>query len=72
MVNIAEVPHFKSKSDTNIYKGAPVMARIIKYTVIPRIPESLTRLNYIANNLWWCWNPDAIELFFRMDRDLWI
>ncbi len=48
------------------------MAHIIKYTVIPKLPERIARLNDIANNLWWSWEPDAIELFFRMDRDLWI
>ncbi|HDP35431.1 MAG TPA: glycosyltransferase family 1 protein [Candidatus Hydrogenedentes bacterium] len=48
------------------------MARVIKYTVIPKIPERLGRLSDIANNLWWSWDPDAVELFFRMDRDLWI
>lgn len=48
------------------------MANIIKYTVIPRLPERLARLNDIANNLWWAWDPDAVELFFRMNRDLWI
>ena len=24
-----------------------------------------------ADNLWWCWHPDAIELFRRLDPDLW-
>jgi starch phosphorylase len=28
-------------------------------------------LSAIANNLWWCWDPEAIELFIRIDRDLW-
>jgi starch phosphorylase len=25
----------------------------------------------MANNLWWVWHPDAMELFRRLDRDLW-
>lgn len=47
------------------------MARVSKFTVVPRLPERLSRLLDIANNMWWCWNPDAVGLFFRMDRDLW-
>ncbi len=48
------------------------MTRVVKYTVVPKLPERLQRLHDIANNVWWCWDPDAVDLFFRMDRDLWI
>lgn len=48
------------------------MRNIFKFNVIPNLPERLGKLLEIANNLWWCWNPEAIDLFFRMDRDLWV
>ena len=48
------------------------MARILKYTVVPKLPPKLAKLMTIANNMWWCWDPEAIGLFFRMDRDLWV
>ncbi|MCL2485350.1 MAG: alpha-glucan family phosphorylase [Endomicrobia bacterium] len=41
------------------------------FVVVPNLPEVLAPLLTIANNMWWCWNSDAIELFRRMDRDLW-
>ncbi len=47
------------------------MPQILKYKVEPKIPERLARLTDIAHNLWWCWNPEAVDLFFRMDRALW-
>ena len=47
------------------------MATVSKYTVVPRVPERLKALTEIAGNLWWCWNHDAIDLFHRIDRDLW-
>ena len=47
------------------------MATVSKFTVVPRLPERLEVLSEIANNLWWCWNHDAIDMFHRMDRDLW-
>lgn len=44
---------------------------LIKYTVVPKIPKRLEKLLDIARNLWWCWNPDGVDLFFRIDRELW-
>ncbi len=48
------------------------MAHVVKYTVVPKVPERLSRLLDIAGNVWWCWDPEAVDLFFRMDRDLWV
>ena len=48
------------------------MARVSKFTVVPKLPQSIEKLLDIANNVWWCWDPEAVELFFRIDRDLWI
>src|SRR5512133_2274967 len=42
-----------------------------KFTVIPSLNEKLAPLQRIAYNLWWCWEPDAINLFRRLDADLW-
>ena len=47
------------------------MPRVTKFTVVPKLPESLEKLLEIADNIWWCWDPEAIDLFFRMDRKLW-
>src|SRR5436305_2651568 len=40
------------------------------FTVLPHLPDSLQPLHKLAYNLWWCWNPDAIALFRRIDPDL--
>lgn len=42
-----------------------------KFTVIPSLTEELAGLQRIAYNLWWSWEPDAINLFRRLDTDLW-
>jgi starch phosphorylase len=47
------------------------MRPIRTLTVRPALPADLTRLEELAHNLWWCWNQDAVELFERIDRDLW-
>jgi glycogen phosphorylase len=41
------------------------------YKVYPAIPERLSFLDYLARNLWWCWNDDAIDVFRRIDPVLW-
>jgi starch phosphorylase len=41
------------------------------FNVAPSLPPSLDALSELANNLWWCWNHSAIELFRRLDGDLW-
>ena len=41
------------------------------FNVTPKIPTKLAALLEIANNLYWTWNQDAVELFRRLDRDLW-
>lgn len=35
------------------------------------VPEGLTRLLELANNLWWSWKPDARRLFETIDPTLW-
>jgi starch phosphorylase len=46
-------------------------ARVRSFEVIPSLPEPLKPLLDIANNLWWSWHPEAVELYQRLDRDLW-
>ena len=41
------------------------------FVVTPSLPESLKDLATISENMWWCWNSDAVELFRRLDRDVW-
>jgi len=41
------------------------------FQVFPDVPPALAPLLELANNLWWVWHPDAVELFRRLDRHLW-
>ncbi len=47
------------------------MKTIRTYVVKPSLPLRLQPLEKLARNLWWCWNHSAIELFMRMDMELW-
>ena len=40
-------------------------------SVQPSVPAELQGLNELAQNLWWCWNYDAKDLFKSMDKELW-
>ncbi len=47
------------------------MATIRRFSVLPSLPEKLNPLMKIAKNMWWVWNFEAIELFRRLDVELW-
>ena len=42
-----------------------------RVTVVPQLPEKISRLTEIANNLWWSWNTEFLKLFQMIDIDLW-
>ena len=50
---------------------SPDQARIRSFKVVPSLPEPLLPLLDIAYNLWWSWHPEAVELFVRLDKNLW-
>lgn len=41
------------------------------FAVETEMPKPLERLRELAFNLWWAWQPDAVELFSRIDPLLW-
>jgi len=47
------------------------MKSIRTFTVRPSLPEPLQPLLRIGHNLRWSWDHAAIDLFRRLDRDLW-
>lgn len=48
------------------------MPTVHSFTVLPALPDPLKGLESIAKNMFWSWNPDFIELFKRIDSNLWI
>jgi len=49
----------------------PDLATIRRFQVASVLPETLKPLAEIAGNLWWSWHSDAIDLYVRMDPELW-
>ena len=47
------------------------MPKVRSFTVLPALPDSLKNLDVIARNMFWSWNPEAVDLFKRIDSDLW-
>src|SRR5271166_5953122 len=47
------------------------MPIVHSYRVSPSLPRRLRCLNDLSLNLRWAWDPHTIELFQRLDRDLW-
>jgi glycogen phosphorylase len=47
------------------------MKPIRTFTLVPSLPPQLERLRDLAYNLRWSWDHGTIELFRRLDSDLW-
>ncbi len=47
------------------------MKPIKTFSVIPSLPPAIEALREVAHNLYWTWSHQTIELFRRLDRDLW-
>ncbi len=48
------------------------MKPIRQFRVRPSLPPPLQPLLEIAHNLRWSWDHAAVQLFLRLDRDLWV
>ena len=42
-----------------------------RYVPLPPLPARISRLNDLACDLWWSWNPRAREVFRSLDYPLW-
>lgn len=40
-------------------------------SVHPPLPQAIGRLQELAYNLWWTWNPEAQALYESIDKELW-
>lgn len=47
------------------------MKPVHTFDVVPALPDSLSGLRRLAYNLRWTWDHESIELFRRLDSDLW-
>jgi len=47
------------------------MKSIQLFNVAPKIPNELIFLETLSFSMWWSWQPNAIDLFARIDSTLW-
>ena len=47
------------------------MKPVHTFSVIPSLPPAIEGLREVAFNLRWCWSHESVELFRRLDQDLW-
>ncbi len=47
------------------------MRPVHTFSVVASLPKPIGGLRRIAYNLRWCWGHDSVELFRRLDPDLW-
>jgi starch phosphorylase len=48
-----------------------MMQPVQTFNVVPSLPAPLERLGELARNLRWTWDHDTIDLFQRLDPELW-
>lgn len=48
------------------------MPTVSRFTVVPKLPQPIEGLFELAHNFCWCWEPEAIALLSRIDRELWV
>ena len=47
------------------------MRPVHTFSVVPSLPKPIEGLRAVAHNLRWCWSHESVELFRRLDHDLW-
>lgn len=47
------------------------MPTVRSFTVLPALPDSLKDLDTVAKNMFWSWNSEFLEVFKRIDSNLW-
>ena len=50
----------KDKDLFNEKQETFTVAKAKKFVVVPSLPENLKDLIDISENMWWCWNSDAV------------
>ncbi|MDR0729646.1 MAG: alpha-glucan family phosphorylase [Prevotellaceae bacterium] len=67
-----EIATPKDATDTTVDMPVAVnQPHWVQVMVHKHIPESLSALEELSKNLWWCWNQDAVELFASIDPVQW-
>ena len=62
---VPKEPRIKVKPEISAF---PVWKKIV---VKSRLPENLKFLHELSRNLWWTWNYQALQIFEKVDKELW-
>lgn len=56
----------------HVFAGAVSMQPHFRsFTAVANLPDQIVRLRELSYNLWWTWNPRALDLFATLDLKLW-
>ncbi|MDI9570672.1 MAG: alpha-glucan family phosphorylase [Pseudomonadota bacterium] len=56
----------------HVYAGAvSSQPHFRAFTAVANLPKRIVRLREMAYNLWWTWNPWALDLYATLDLKLW-
>src|SRR3972149_60685 len=64
-----DVAQVRFGRSVRVFEGVMQPTHVL--TVLPSVPPALARLRELAFNLRWSWDNNTIDLFRRLERDLW-
>lgn len=67
-ITVHETP---KQSNTLLITGTSKTPYLRMFTAINQLPPKLERLREISNNVWWSWQPEAINIFKLLNKELW-
>jgi len=57
---------------TRVFSGTPSSTPLLHgFTSTAKLPETLSRLDEFAHNMWWTWHPEFEPLFSSIDASAW-
>ena len=62
---------YRERARRTLAGTASVQPHFHTFTAVVSLPSDINRLRELAYNLWWTWNPHALELFTYLDPELW-
>lgn len=73
LARMETISSLRERPDSVVYAcTVSTLPHFRSFTATTDIPASISQLRRLAYNLWWAWNPKALDLFARLNLNLWV
>jgi phosphorylase/glycogen(starch) synthase len=71
-VRMEKLAHLRERPDMITFASTlSSLPHFRSFTALADLPPQIGKLRELAYNLWWSWNPKALDLFARLNPRLW-